>query len=59
MMDRNLAASASAIMDQRGDVAATGYTHRQGHSALMATAWIETLHSRAERTAERRSPRAA
>ena len=61
MMGRHLAGSASTIMDQRGGVAATGCTHRQGHSALIATAWIETLHSRAERSAERhnRAPRAA
>ena len=59
MMGCHLAGSASAIMDQRGGVAATGCTHRQGHSVLIATAWIETLHTRAnaDRPISRRAPR--
>ena len=61
MMGRHRAWSATAKVDQRGGLAVTGCTHRQGHSALIATAWIETLHSRAERNAARhnRSSRAA
>jgi len=41
------------LVDQRGGVAAAGCTHRIGYSAIVATAWIETLHSRAQRSAER------
>jgi hypothetical protein len=43
----------AATLDQRGGAAVAGCVHHQGHSAILAVAWIETLHNRAERSAER------
>jgi hypothetical protein len=61
MMGRHRIQNPTATVDQRGGIAAAGCTHHQGHSALIASVWIETLHCRAQRRAERRnrSPRAA
>lgn len=44
----------TGAVDQRAGVAAAGRTQRQGHTAALAAVWIETLHNRAERSAERR-----
>jgi hypothetical protein len=44
---------ANATVDQRAGVAAAGRVQHQGHLAVLAAAWIETLHNRAERSAER------
>ena len=40
-------------VDHRAGAAAVGHCHQQGHAAVLAAAWIETLHNRAERKAER------
>jgi hypothetical protein len=53
MIARHQIRCAAGLVDQRGGVAAAGCTHQDGHSAIVATAWIETLHSRAQRSAER------
>lgn len=52
MTARRFALVSSAV-DQRGGAAAAGAVHHQGHAELTAAAWIETLHSRAQRSAER------
>jgi hypothetical protein len=43
----------TATLDQRSGAAVAGRIHHQGHSAILAVAWIETLHNHAERSAER------
>lgn len=43
----------TATMDQRGGASVGGRVHHQGHAAILAAAWIETLHNRAERSGER------
>ena len=52
MIARRALATTGAV-DQRGGAAAAGQTHPDGHSAILAAAWIETLNNRAERSAER------
>lgn len=44
---------AAGSVDQRAGAAAAGRIRDQGHSAVLAAAWIETLDNRAERSAER------
>jgi hypothetical protein len=51
-MRRHRGLRAVPTADQRGGVAATG-PRDNGHSAIIAAAWIETLQSRAQRDAER------
>lgn len=53
MIGRHRVQCATAIVDQRGGLAAAGCIHHQGYSAIVAAAWIELLHSRAQRRAER------
>lgn len=52
-MRRHRGLRAVPTADQLGGVAATGRTRDNGDSAIIAAAWIETLHSRAQRSAER------
>lgn len=44
---------ANSTVDQRARAAAAGFIHHHEHSAVLAAAWIDTLHNRAERSAER------
>lgn len=53
MIARRIAIVTTAV-DQRGGTAAAGRTHHHGQSEIIAAAWIESLHSRAQRNAERR-----
>jgi hypothetical protein len=44
---------AIGTVDQRAGAGAAGRTQHQGYSVVLAAAWIETLHNRAERSAAR------
>ncbi|ULN44760.1 hypothetical protein MI149_30160 (plasmid) [Mycolicibacterium crocinum] len=52
MITRRTLLSAGTV-DQKAGAAAAGRSQHQGHSAVLAAAWIETLNNRAERNAER------
>lgn len=43
----------ATVVDERAGAATVGRAHHHGHAAIIAAAWIETLHSRAQRRAER------
>lgn len=44
---------AVSVVDYRGGTVCAGTTRCAGDSAIIAAAWIESLHSRAQRHAER------